>query len=191
MKLQYQIKLEVSFIVILLSIIIIYILFPKFEDTGARKYDIYTSEIHAIQIPKTYQQVKFIHPPAIKPAVPMESEEIEILDDIQVESSIDEHVAQQYGEYRPIELKKLPYTPRQLYEVLPDEIDEIVIGEVKLSLKIDIDGKVIDYKIIYSSIGDSKYLDKIVESAKRSRWAPAVINDRPVIYWVEKSYKFR
>jgi hypothetical protein len=191
MKLRYQIRLELSFISVLIMVILIFILFPKFAPQWTTEYEMYISNIEVIQIPKTYQHVQFNLPPAAKPAIPVESDEIQIMDDIQVESSINEQIKSQLGAMTPIELKKLPYTPRQLYEVLPEEADEIIIGEVKLLLKIDVEGKVADYEIIYSSISSAAYLDKIIDAASRSKWAPAVINNRPVIYWVEKSYKFR
>jgi protein TonB len=191
MKLRYQIRLELSFISVLSILILIFILFPKFEPKLEENFEVYISNIEAIQIPITYQSEQFKRPPVAKPAIPVESEETQIMDDIEVESMISEHIIGKDGLMPPIELKKLPYTPRQLYEVLPEESDEKIIGEVRLLLKIDVNGKVDEYKIIRSSISSEAYLDKVIEAALHSKWAPAVINNRPVIYWVEKSYKFR
>jgi hypothetical protein len=191
MKFPYQIRIEVSFIISLFFIILVFLLFPKFNHNPGNNIEVYITDIQVIQIPRTYQPEAFMHPPVIKPAVPVESEEIELLDDVVFETQINKQIVAQQGQLLPLELKQLPYTPRQLYEVLPEGTNETIAGEIKLSLKVDVDGKVIDYLIIFNSINNKSDRDDVIKAALRSRWAPAVIDGRPVIYWVEKSYKFR
>jgi hypothetical protein len=191
MKIPYQKRIELSLIVTLTMLILIFFLFPKFESNSPESIDIYISDIQAVQIPKTYQPEIFSHPPAVKPSIPIESEEIELMENVVFESQINDRLIVQEGLLAPLELDRLPYTPRQLYEVLPEGINEEIEGEIKLVLKINIDGTVIAYRTIYNSINNKAYRDRIIEAALRSRWDPAVINGRPVIYWVEKSYKFR
>lgn len=192
MNLRYQIRLEVCFIVVLLAIILVFYLFQKFNTGKVKVIEVYITDIQAIQIvPKTYQSPLSAIPQPVKPAIPVESEEIELLDNIMMQTQIDASLRDEYGALAPVEVKNLPYTPRQLFEVLPEETHEKINGEVKLLLKIDVDGQVADYKITSNTINNETYLKSIIEAATRSRWAPAVINERPVIYWVEKRYTFR
>jgi hypothetical protein len=74
--------------------------------------------------------------------------------------------------------------------VLPDEKGDEISGSLNLSLKIGKGGKVINHKVLFSSLECENCMDKILSALYRSKWQPAVTNGIEVDYWVEKSYVF-
>jgi hypothetical protein len=87
-------------------------------------------------------------------------------------------------------LNKLPYIPRQILEVLPQNVGSDAKGHVDIILKIGTDGKVLEYKIIANTTGSKEILQSVIAAAYKSKWEPVKINNNKIVYWVEKTYSF-
>lgn len=85
--------------------------------------------------------------------------------------------------------KSLPFVPRQILEVVPQNTDGVE-GTIILVLRIGIDGFVREHKVIYNTSGDESYLMNTIDAAYKSRWEPLKIEGKQVQYWIEKTYKF-
>ncbi|MFZ0452682.1 MAG: hypothetical protein WAM24_02965 [Ignavibacteriaceae bacterium] len=93
--------------------------------------------------------------------------------------------------YKPgIDAPQLPFIPKQILEVLPDNNGDIT-GYINLRLKIGTNGKVIEHKVIANTTGSYKYLQSVIVAAYKSRWEPIKIDNSKIDYWVEKTYTFR
>ena len=84
----------------------------------------------------------------------------------------------------------LDFKPRQILEVIPESIDSNFKGEIILLLKIGLNGKMIDYKIVSNTIQIEIALQNAINAAKKSLWEAGKIGNKPVEYWIEKIYKF-
>jgi len=89
-----------------------------------------------------------------------------------------------------LDAPQLPFVPRQILEVLPQNVNDNVEGLIVLKLKIGTDGKVIEHKIITNTIGSKECLQSVITAAYKSKWEPVKIKDNNVVYWVEKTYRF-
>jgi hypothetical protein len=85
--------------------------------------------------------------------------------------------------------KSLPFIPRQILEVLPDNSDGVK-GYIILALRISIDGKAKEHKVMMNSVDNSSSLQKVIEAAYKSRWQPVKMDGEKVEYWIEKTYMF-
>jgi hypothetical protein len=85
--------------------------------------------------------------------------------------------------------KQLPYMPRQILEVVPQNV-EGVKGTIILILKIGTDGYVKEHKVIYDTINNHECLKSVTEAAYKSRWEKIKMEGRQIEYWLEKSYRF-
>ena len=84
----------------------------------------------------------------------------------------------------------LPFIPRHILEVLPQNVDENVKGLIEIELKIGTDGKVIKHKVIVNTTDSQKCLQSVITAAYKSKWKPVKIKDNNIVYWVEKTYRF-
>ncbi|MFA7421605.1 MAG: energy transducer TonB [Melioribacteraceae bacterium] len=85
--------------------------------------------------------------------------------------------------------QSLPFVPRQILEVLPDNANETK-GYIILALRIGTDGKVQGHKILFNSMNDAELLQKVLEAAQKSRWQTVKMEGEKVEYWIEKKYRF-
>ncbi|MBI3123744.1 MAG: energy transducer TonB [Ignavibacteriales bacterium] len=85
--------------------------------------------------------------------------------------------------------QSLPFAPRQVLEVLPDNTNETK-GYIILALRIGTDGKVQEHKVLMNSMNDSALLNKVLEAANKSRWQSVKMEGEKVEYWIEKTYRF-
>jgi len=85
---------------------------------------------------------------------------------------------------------QLPFVPRQILEVLPQNIDKNMKGLIDVELKIGTDGSVIEHKVITNTTGSQKCLLSVIIAAYKSKWEPVKIKNNNVVYWVEKTYRF-
>jgi hypothetical protein len=80
--------------------------------------------------------------------------------------------------------------PRQIYEVLPTRKTNEIGGSVKLKLRIDTNGKVVEHIILSNSLECENCLDELIAVAYLSKWEPGILNGIIADFWVEKSYTF-
>jgi hypothetical protein len=85
--------------------------------------------------------------------------------------------------------RSLPFVPRQILEVLPQNIEREK-GEILILLKIGKDGYVKEHKVIINTIDDPIGLRNVLEAAYKSRWEKIKIEGSQIEYWVEKKYRF-
>ncbi len=81
--------------------------------------------------------------------------------------------------------------PRLIYEEVPSGLENKFNGNLQLSLKINEDGQVVEYKILSNSLDCTDCLNAIIQAAYKSKWEPAVIDGKKKEYWVVKSYTFK
>jgi len=118
-------------------------------------------------------------------------EEPEMLDDVEIAAAKSKEVdSDASDDVALLNTGSYSSVPRLTFEVLPEEKGDEISGSLNLSLKIGKDGKVINHKVLFSSLECENCMDKILSALYRSKWQPAVTNGIEVDYWVEKSYVF-
>ncbi|HGY56468.1 MAG TPA: hypothetical protein ENK44_12230 [Caldithrix abyssi] len=186
-KHSYKIKLEYSFILVLTGLIVVLFLFPRGEIIPPQYTRSDLPVIEVIEIPRTVQKKLLKRPRPTKPAIPVAAEEIELLDQITIDYS-------EIEQNKPGEgISDISFTirdrqPRQLVEVVPEEIDEEIRGVIVLSLKIGRNGKILQHKVIKNSTRSERALQKVLRAAYRSRWEPAIFSGKTIEFWIEKTY---
>ena len=85
--------------------------------------------------------------------------------------------------------RSLPFVPRQILEVLPQNVNGEK-GEILLLLKIGKDGLVKEHKVIINTVNDPMGLKNVLEAAHKSRWEKIKIEGSQIEYWVEKKYRY-
>lgn len=189
-NLNYHKKLELTFIIALLFLTIIMYLFPKFYAFSRELPELKPPQIIVIEIPRTVQ-IKVKRPPRpSRPAIPIPVDEIEILDDIQIDFKTMSDILSSEKIFSVDELDGLPYIPRQILEVLPEQGDEKYTGEVLLSLRIGKNGRVKEHKILKNTTNSPICLKSVITAAYNSRWQPVIIDSNIYEYWIQKSYQF-
>ncbi|MCL6098635.1 MAG: hypothetical protein M1391_08675 [Bacteroidetes bacterium] len=94
-----------------------------------------------------------------------------------------------YGSGLGKDYTHLPFVPRQILEVIPQNV-EGANGEIVLLLKIGIDGIVKEHKIVMNTTGDNTVLKHVLDAAYKSRWEKIKMEGRQVEYWIEKTYRY-
>lgn len=85
--------------------------------------------------------------------------------------------------------QSLPFVPRQILEVFPDNKNESK-GYIILALRIGTDGNVQEHKVVINTMNDTDLLSKVLDAANKSRWQPVKMEGEKVEYWIEKTYRF-
>lgn len=188
-KNKYAQHIETSLIIILTSFTIIFYLFPNFERISLDLQQYNAPAIEVVNIPITNQS-QTRKPPPRKPVIPIEAEIIELLDFVEIEEVVlgDSSISGDLS--GPVSYTSLPFTPRQLLDVLPEKNDYSISGKIIFSLRIGIDGQVKDYKVIKNTTDCESCLQKVVTAVLQSKWEPAIIDDQNVEYWIDKTYDF-
>lgn len=86
-------------------------------------------------------------------------------------------------------LAKLPFIPRQILEVLPQN-NLSAEGEITVHLKINTEGKVKEYKIVKNTSSQPECLGSVLKAVYKSRWESVIYKGSKIEYWVEKTYTF-
>ena len=195
---EYKLRFEISLISSLLFCILLFLLFPKIAPPSTPP-PVYQSVLITINdITQNTVQSETFNPIPHEPKVIITSviDDPEILPDIKIINS-GENVGTEKGESfissqnSGIEAPQLPFVPKQILEVLPDNNDDDISGYIDLRLKIGTDGKVIEHKVIANTTGSNKYLQNVIVAAYKSRWEPIKIDNSKIDYWVEKTYTFK
>ncbi|MEJ2544643.1 MAG: hypothetical protein P8Y99_11300 [Calditrichaceae bacterium] len=189
-KTGYKKRLELSLVFSLLILLILFYLYPVFLSGIFVLPDIPNPQINVIDIPQTVQNRAKRPPQPSRPAIPVPSEDIAILDDIPIDFEQVQDFNMPGKIFNPDELEGLPYIPRQILEVLPEKTENNPKGEILLSLHIDKNGKVKAHKVISNTTGSDICLQHVIKAAYSSRWQPVIIDSNIYEYWIYKSYKF-
>ncbi len=185
-KYNYVKRLEYSFILILSVSVFLFYLFPRGKIIPLQAAKVALPVIQVIEIPRTIQKKLKKTPKPTKPAIPVAAEDIELLDALTIdyEDIVQDGIVLEEG----LTAVAAPdRQPRQLVEVVPEEIDEDISGVIVLSLKIGSDGSILEHKVVKNSTNNA-CLQKVLKAAYRSRWEPAIFRGKAVEFWVEKTY---
>jgi len=198
-KKEYRINYKLSLIISLLFCILLFLFFPHISPPPPPPME-YQSLLFTINdiAPNTAQKnIKNPKPPVPKIFIPDVVDEPEILPDEEIvsqtkaeESGSGKNNSNISGSGTSSDMPELPFVPRQILEVLPQNVDKNAKGFVELSLKIGTDGHVIEHKIIDNTTGSQNILRSVITAAYKSKWEPVKINNNKIVYWVEKTYRF-
>lgn len=195
-KLHYIRNFEVSLIVSLFLIILIFLIYPEPENREDEVLYYGDMVITTVDIPRTVQKPAPAPPP--KPVLPVlfiEVDELEMLSDIEIEeNTLDMETGE--GETdspvqpanRVIQFSSLPYKPRKSYAHVPKISG--CDGEIKLALHIGKDGKVKEHKVLKNTTASEECLQRVLDSMYKSRWMPVVIEGDRFEFWLEESVIF-
>ena len=195
---EYKLRFEISLISSLLFCILLFLLFPKIAPPSTPP-PVYQSVLITINdLTQNTVQSEMLNPKPHEPKVviPNVIDDPEILPDIKIINS-GENEGTEKGESfisshnSGIEAPQLPFIPKQILEVLPDNNDDDISGYIDLRLKIGTNGKVIEHKVIANTTGSNKYLQNVIVAAYKSRWESIKIDNSKIDYWVEKTYTFK
>ena len=199
LKNEYRIHFKLSLIASLLFSILLFLFFPYIAPPSPPPVE-YQSLLFTINdlAPNTTQnKIANLKPPEPKIFIPGTIDEPEILPDEKIVSLTKNENknggngnSNVSGKKATFNAQQLPFVPRQILEVLPQNVDENIKGLIVMELKIGTDGKVIEYKVISNTTGSQKYLQSVITAAYKSKWESVKIKDNNVVYWVEKTYRF-
>jgi len=167
----------------------LFYLFPEWEIKN-NPIEYYVPSIQITVVPRTIQKTRRRPPLPTKPFIPLESEEEEIIEDVRINQNEIKGESDSLSYQEFLAGVPLSFKPRQILEVVPQNVNEDIRGIIILQLRIGISGKVTNYRVILNSTDSDVCLQNAIDAAKKSVWEAAVVNDKPVIYWIEKTYKF-
>lgn len=196
LKLKYRKALELSTIISLLLLVILFFSFKQFESVTQLPESV-DIKIEVIEIPPTQQLSK--PPPPSRPAVPVEAEEDELLDDVTIEDTEIEFEAMDDAPPPPppeedevFEFFAVSEKPVMLKHVTPDYPDLArkaqIEGTVVVTVTIDKKGNV-ENAIIFKSI---PMLDEAaLAAARHCKFKPAKQRDKFVKVKMNVPFNFR
>jgi len=185
-KQNYQRNVEVGILITLSGIILIFFSFQKYAQQSQKGLEIYPQfSIEMIEMPRTIQEPRIKKSKPQLPLIPVPAEETEILQEVTL---IEEQLrfADSFG---ITGTKPAPQMAKQLFEAIPREPDLPIKGQITLSIKISVQGAVVEYRVIENTTGSEIYLNSVLEAIKKSRWQPARTNGTNVESWIEKIYR--
>jgi hypothetical protein len=188
---QYSILIKLSIILSEAIFICLFYFFPKLSPLTIKKFN--DPIILIDEIPITVQPAVELSQKPTPPQIFISDipEEPELLGDIlTINNSESEPAAGVEHSVVTASLTSLPQSPRQILEVLPKQDRKNISGSIKLSLKINEIGKVIDHKILYNNLKCDGCISEILAAAYKSKWELGTNNGIVAEYWVEKTYSF-
>ncbi len=192
----YYLRLNQAIALILFIFIIFFHIMPKKFKHVPRKPQVIKFDFVFADIPVTTQHVRRGKPRPERPVIPVPSEDPQFPDD----ETIDEtNVIWDLGD-SPDGNAGLtigaPDTipPRPLVQVLPEYPKNLqkqkVGGNVKLLIKIDHTGKVIDVVVSKNTTGNQDCQLAAVSAAYKSKYLPAKANAKSIEMWTTCEYSF-
>jgi len=188
-KEKYSRNIEISFVISLMFLILLLYFFPRYNLTSLNIIQYEVPAIEVVHIPVTTQP-RNNKPRPRKPVIPVELETFEILEYVEIEELMKGEMSELENITGPVSYMDLPFTPRQLLDVLPEKNDESISGLIILSLRIGIDGIVKEHKVIKNTTDCNICLENVIKAVFQSKWEPAIIHDQKVEYWIDKTYQF-
>ncbi len=197
LKKEYRIVYKLSLIISLLFCILMFLYFPHIAPPPPVEYQSLLFTINDLAPNTAQENIRNPKPPEPKILVPDVIDEPEILPDAEIvsktkseESGSGQGTSNNSGSGIALNAPELPFVPRQILEVLPQNVDKNAKGFIDLALKIGTDGHVLEHKIIDNTTGSNDILQSVLKAAYKSKWEAVKINNSHVVYWVEKTYKF-
>ncbi len=183
---NYQRNVELGILVALLSLIIFFFISQRNVQMGEQNLEVQPQfSIEMIEVPITVQERKNRKIKPRLPFIPVPAEETEILKEVTIIHG-QVRLSDSFG---IADAKRPPLMARQLFEAIPQEPDLPIQGQITLALKIGIQGKVIEYRLIENTTKSELYLKSVLNAIKESRWQPARINGIHVDSWIQKTYR--
>ena len=198
-KYFYRRNIQLSFIISLLIAIMLFNFFPDLKDSKAEYIKIESPLITIDDIPQTIQKKENANsftarPPLPAILIPDNILNIEILDDIKIETNNNTNNMNELTlskkEDNEIGININSFVPKQILEVVPGKTGNSYKGIINLSLKIGKDGKVIEHKVLVNTTHSLECLKQVITAAYNSRWEPVTIGGERKEYWIEKTYIF-
>ncbi|MFQ6674854.1 MAG: energy transducer TonB [Fidelibacterota bacterium] len=202
LKLRYPITVRVSVLLSILIIVALNVAFPKFQAKRFVEKELHV-EIEQFDIPQT-QQFELPPPPA-RPAIPVESEDEDIADDVTIEETgLEDFVEWEAPPPPPSEgprVKFIPYDepPKpiggygaiQRNIVYPEIAQEAGIeGTVVIQAFVNKNGRVTD-TLVLKGIPNTGLDEAAIEAIRKTRFHPAKQRDRAVGVWISIPVNFR
>ncbi|MFQ5631449.1 MAG: TonB family protein [bacterium] len=194
---NYQKNRDISFIIALVICIISIRLAAEIDAINPYATDVEIPLVSVENIPITHQGKK--KPPPPKPAVPIpsDSEDIpseETIEPIDFDFFVDNGDAGGGGLGDEGVGAPARVPPRPIAWVIPEypekEKKKGIKGEVKISIQIDVTGKVIDAVVVENTTGSELCAQSAIRAALASRFIPAKINGKPEEDWLIMPYRF-
>ena len=194
---NYPKNRDISIIIALVLCIVSIRLAAEIDAINLFEPDVEIPLVSVENIPVTHQGKK--KPPPPRPAVPIpsDSEDIpseETIEPIEFEFFVDtgDDGGGGAGDEGVGAPTRVP--PRPIAWVIPEyperEKKKGVKGEVKVSIQIDVTGKVIDAVVVENTTGSDLCAQSAIRAALASRFIPAKINGKPEEDWLIMPYRF-
>ena len=188
---QYKVVFEKALVLSLALHLFVFLTYTKVEVTPYAS--IAKQVVVEVQdIPET-QQLKKLPPPP-RPAVPIESESEDLPEDVTIETT-ELRVDVAPPPPPPMADEFVAYdTPPKLIKLVKPRYPDIarkagIEGMVILKILVDVDGKVVDAKVL-KSLGNVGCDEAAIEAAKKCAFEPALQRDKPVKVWVSYPVRF-
>ena len=197
LKNEYKIHFKLSLIASLIISILFFLFFPYISTPSPppKEYQLLLFTINDLAPNTKQDNITSPKPKTPKIFIPGIIDEPEILPDEEVAPLTENENngggnGDISGKGAALDALQLPFVPRQILEVLPQNVDENIKGLIDVELKIGIDGKVIEHKVNLNTTGSQKCLLSVIIAAYKSKWEPIKVKNNKIVYWVEKTYRF-
>jgi len=191
-NLNYRNHFQKALIWALIAVIILFHLFPKFEQTESDYPDAININIQVENIPAT-RQSRYVPPPP-RPAVPIPTDD-ELI-------PADETIEETNLRITPMTLTNAQAgygvakvtSPRLIDEVFPEypeqDYKKGITGVVKLHVQVDAKGRVADVVVLGNTTGSDRCAGAAVQAALKTRYIPARKGTEPIASWTVRYIRF-
>ncbi len=202
LKLRYPITVRATLLVSVVLLITTMVAFPRFDVISSLEKEVHV-DIEQFDIPQT-QQFE-LPPPPSRPAMPVESENEDLADDVTIEETeLDDFVEWDSPPPPPDEGPRVRFIPYddppvpvggygaiQRYIVYPEIAQEAGIeGTVVIQAFVSKKGKVTE-TLVLKSIPNTGLDEAAMEAIKKTKFIPAKQRDRAVGVWISIPVNFR
>ena len=202
LKLRYPITVRATLLVSVVLLITTMVAFPRFDVISSLEKNVHV-DIEQFDIPQT-QQFE-LPPPPSRPAMPVESENEDLADDVTIEETeLDDFVEWDSPPPPPDEGPRVRFIPYddppvpvggygaiQQHIVYPEIAQEAGIeGTVVIQAFVSKKGKVTE-TLVLKSIPNTGLDEAAMEAIKKTKFIPAKQRDRAVGVWISIPVNFR
>ncbi|MBN2411975.1 TonB family protein [candidate division KSB1 bacterium] len=194
---SHCIHIEKAIIVSLLLIIVLFQTFPKKIDIEYKEPKRVVLSLTIEDIPATEQKIRRGQPAPTRPVLPVPSEDSLFPEDDTIdETNINWKLGDSPYGTSGITIGKIDtIPPRPLVQVVPEYSKELqkkkIEGNVKLLVKIDESGNVIDVVVSANTTQSEICKNAAVDAAYKSRYTPAIADNKKISMWTTCIYSFK